>query len=198
MKANDDIRQKVIDAAVGLLGERGLRGLTGPKVAKRAGVRQSHVTYYFPKRSDLIGAVARSYSDSVGAEVLRLMQGGASNDLGDALRALTTAVIGDRKRTRILIGLLMASEEDKKLRRQLQDGILGLRQVMAHALGSKPGDRAPAMLQATLWGLALQHLLLDGQTDAELAADIAHTASHFRFEGLAPKATASKRRPGVA
>ena len=68
---------------------------------------------------------------------------------------------------------------------------------MAHELGAKPGDRSPAMLQATLWGLALQHLLLDHQTEAELAADIAHTASQFRFEGLAAKAR-SKRRPGVA
>lgn len=192
--ANDDIRQKVLDAAVALLGEKGLAALTGPKVAKKAGVRQSHVTYYFPKRADLVGAVARSYSEAVGVELMKVMQGSGEDDMADALRAFTTAVIGDRRRTRTLIGLLVAAEQDPKLRTQLQEGILGLRAVMGHALAAKKGDRSPAMLQAVLWGLALQHLLLDAQTDADLAADIVHASTMFRFDGVPGKLTRSKRK----
>lgn len=188
----EDIRQKVLDAAVALLGDHGLPALTQPRVAKKAGVRQSHVTYYFPRRADLVGAVGRSYSDSVAAEVLRLIEGTEGKDVGQALRAFATAVIGDRRRTRSLIGLMAAAEEDRALREKMQQGVLGLRAVMAHALGVPETDPAAAMLQATLWGMALQHLLLDQQTDADLKTQIAHTAARFEFAGVR---RAKKTRP---
>lgn len=169
-----DIKKQVLDAAVALLGDHGLRKLTQPQVAKKAGVRQSHVTYYFPRRSDLISAVARSYVESVGAEVLALVQDTGDEDRGRLLNAFTTAVVGNRQRARTLIGLLIASEELPELREQLVQGVLGLRSVMAQLLGVPEGDPAATILQATLWGLAIQHLLLEGrQSEPELKRLIA-------------------------
>ncbi|WP_454916872.1 TetR family transcriptional regulator [Xanthobacter sediminis] len=52
-----DIRERLLMAAVGLVREHGLPGLTQPRVAKAAGVSQSHLTYYFPTRADLVHAV---------------------------------------------------------------------------------------------------------------------------------------------
>ena len=56
----DDRRTQIIDAGLALLGEEGLSGLTQPKIAARTGLRQSHLTYYYPTRADLLAAVARA------------------------------------------------------------------------------------------------------------------------------------------
>jgi AcrR family transcriptional regulator len=191
----EDIRKKVLDAATELLGDHGLRKLTQPQVAKRAGVRQSHVTYYFPRRSDLIAAVARSYSDSVAGEVLQKMQTAQAGTLAESLSAFTTTLIGDRRRTRTLIGLLVASEEDAELRAQMLEGVLALRAVMEQVIGVPPGDPAAAVLQATIWGLSVQHLLMGKQqTQAQLAALVAHTARLAQVKLEKPKAQVARRR----
>ena len=162
------MREQILEAAVQLLGQHGLRKLTGPQVAKKAKVRQSHLTYYFPRRSDLIGAVARRYIESVAEQAMALNQQGRSTD------GLVTAVLGDRRRVRTLISLLMASDEDPALRQQLVESVLGSRSLIAAMLGVPPGDKTPVLLQALLWGLGLQHLLLEGRTtEAELAELVA-------------------------
>jgi AcrR family transcriptional regulator len=47
-----DVRTRILEAALGLLAEHGVTELTQPKIAAAAGVRQSHLTYYFPTRMD--------------------------------------------------------------------------------------------------------------------------------------------------
>src|SRR2546428_10805001 len=54
-----DVRDRILEAALGLLAESGAHELTQPRVSKAAGVRQSHLTYYFPTRADLLQEVAR-------------------------------------------------------------------------------------------------------------------------------------------
>ena len=53
-----DRRESLIEAAIAAVREGGYSALTQPKVAARAGMSQSHLTYYFPTRSDLVQAVA--------------------------------------------------------------------------------------------------------------------------------------------
>ena len=180
------MKDQILEAAVQLLGQHGLRKLTGPQVAKKARVRQSHVTYYFPHRSDLVGAVARRYIESVAEEALKLSQEGKSTD------ALITAVLGDRRRVRTLISLLVASEEDPALRQQLIESVMGTRSLIGAMLGLPPGDKTPILLQALLWGLGLQHLLLEGRTsEAELSELI---ALGHRWAGLTPQKGRRRRR----
>ena len=54
-----EVRERILEAALGLLSQSGAHELTQPRVAKAAGVRQSHLTYYFPTRADLLQEVAR-------------------------------------------------------------------------------------------------------------------------------------------
>jgi AcrR family transcriptional regulator len=179
------MKDQILEAAVQLLGQHGLRKLTGPQVAKKAKVRQSHVTYYFPHRSDLVGAVARRYIESVAEEAMRLAQQGRSTD------ALITAVLGDRRRVRTLISLLVASEEDTALRTQLIESVMGTRALIASMLELPPGDKTPVMLQALLWGLGLQHFLLEGKTSESELSELVALA--HRQVGL-PAQKGRKRR----
>jgi AcrR family transcriptional regulator len=152
----------VLQAAVELLADEGVRKLTQPQVAERAGVRQSHVTYYFPKRSDLVGAVARRYVESAAVEILQLFSRAESEDLGALLLEFTYRQVADERRSRTLMGLLVASEEDPALREQLVEAVLRLRAVIAQALGKDADDPAVVILQATLWGLGINNLLMRG------------------------------------
>jgi AcrR family transcriptional regulator len=168
------MRARLLTAAVRVLGKHGLRKLTQPQVAKAAGVRQSHLTYYFPHRSDLIAAVARHYLLSVGEEVGRLVASSSSETLPQALTEFTTDLVKNRKRTRILLGLLVASEEDRSLRKQLVESVLAVRGVVEQLLGVPQGHPHAALLEAVLLGVGLQHLVLEGhpreeQTDELLA-----------------------------
>ena len=54
-----DRRQDIINASLAVLRESGYSGFTQPRVAAEVGLRQSHLTYYFPTRVDLLAGVAR-------------------------------------------------------------------------------------------------------------------------------------------
>ena len=180
------MKEQILDAAVQLLGQHGLSRLTGPQVAKKAKVRQSHVTYYFPHRSDLVGAVARRYIESVAEEAMRLAQEGRSTD------ALISAVLGDRRRVRTLISLLVASEDDAALREQLVESVLNTRRLIGAMLELPEGDKLPILLQSMLWGLALQHFLLEGRTAQSDLSELIALA--HRQVGLTPQKGRKRNR----
>ena len=54
----EGVRERILDAGVRLLREAGIRALSGSQVARHAGLSQSHLTYYFPRRTDLLVALA--------------------------------------------------------------------------------------------------------------------------------------------
>ncbi len=59
------VRDRILAAALALLRETGIQGLSQVQVARRARVRQSHLTYYFPRRHDLLAAVAVRFVDGM-------------------------------------------------------------------------------------------------------------------------------------
>ncbi len=52
-----DKEKSIIDAAVALIGERGIDGATTAAIAKRAGVTEKTLFRYFPSKSDLVRRV---------------------------------------------------------------------------------------------------------------------------------------------
>jgi AcrR family transcriptional regulator len=110
-RARTGTRAKVLQAAVRLVHERGLQAVTQARVAEAAGLRQSHVTYYFPARLDLVKAIVLEQVNS-------LLGGFDSTGLG-SLRELRDALIERierREMPRMLLALLLASDEDPELR----------------------------------------------------------------------------------
>ncbi len=53
-----DRREALLEAAISVVREGGYPALTQTRVAAVAGMTQSHLTYYFPTRTDLVQAVA--------------------------------------------------------------------------------------------------------------------------------------------
>ena len=78
-----DRRQDIIEAGLATLREHGYAGFTQPRVAARAGLRQSHLTYYYPTRIDLLTAVGRAAIDR------QLAAGPCRTSLPKALRGIS-------------------------------------------------------------------------------------------------------------
>ena len=128
LKPDASAREKILTAASELLLNEGFSTLTQQAVAARAGVRQSHVTYYFPTRNDLLRATAQ-----YGVEALLLdpiaaigVAGAPSRDasreaLREAFRQLLMPDKSDRQWFRLMTGLLIASDEDASIRPWLRE-----------------------------------------------------------------------------
>src|SRR6476661_1559780 len=119
MAKRENIREKILKTAVDLLGDCGIRKLAQPLIAKTAGVPQGHMTYYFPTRSQLLIAVAERSLESVAEMVLKKATG-AGVKVRDSL-AMTAFLIKNHSRTRMLVGLLVESDENPDLRAKLQE-----------------------------------------------------------------------------
>jgi AcrR family transcriptional regulator len=155
-----DVRTRILEAALRLLGEGGARDLTQPRVSKEAGVRQSHLTYYFPTVSDLLQAVARHSFQSLAKEL-----GGA-----DARRrpaSLSEAIAGasrDKRRVRTMLALVHAADRDSTLKPGMRRFVGELR------AGIEPLLRA-AGLEAKAADIAFLHTVVVGCAVLQLARD---------------------------
>jgi AcrR family transcriptional regulator len=157
-----DVRARILDAALDLLARGGAAELTQPRIARAAGVRQSHLTYYFPTRAELLQAVAYRSIDALASTLMRAARGGRLGP--DALPAALTKAIIDKGRTRTMLALVGAADRDpavrKRLRRFIREARMRLGGVLsaAHRPGS-PGD--VAFLHTLLVGCAVLHLARD-------------------------------------
>lgn len=151
------VKQAILQAAMGLLKEQGVAALTQPRVAGAAGVKQSHLTYYFPKRSDLLFGIAEFAIESVMAEVASRMQGRApSRALGESIAA---AMIGGIP-SRVMLGLIVAADSEPALRPLLRKLVRQVRKrigaVLDRAGLARDADSA-LMFHAAMVGLAVMH-----------------------------------------
>jgi AcrR family transcriptional regulator len=117
-----DRRGVILAAAVATLREVGYVGFTQPRVAKRAEVRQSHLTYYFPTRLALLEAAARIVVENHLALLDESLQ---VSSVQAAIKAIAS-VVGRPENTRVLLALAQAAEEESCLSdvfRDLADGV---------------------------------------------------------------------------
>lgn len=161
----EGVRERILDAGVRLLREAGIRALSGAQVAKTAGLSQSHLTYYFPHRTDLLVAVGRHSLGTV-LEQLRGFFGASEMPLQDQsvrerVLMLLRPLLEDRARTRMMLGLLVESEDDPALRAVLRENSGFIRGAAALALGRTVDHPDVDIVLATLWGLGIHQLVHD-------------------------------------
>lgn len=164
------IRDRLLDAAVQLLHEQGIAALTQPKVAKAAGVTQSHLTYYFPTRAALLLAVAEH---SIG-HLLQGLQAELAQHAGEPqwlAQQLGVALV-QPERARLMLGLLVASDEDAQVRAALREFIARMRARMTLLLQLLvPGITATqvALFHSSVAGSAMLNLI---RQDEDSAAEV--------------------------
>jgi AcrR family transcriptional regulator len=168
LRDENERRSRILTAGVAVLRKHGYAGFTQPKVAKLAGVRQSHLTYYFPTRVDLVKAVARVAVDRQLAAIDALLEVGSAK----AASGLIANVTVRQENTRVIMALAQASDDEPALHdlfHELADGIILRVGKMLGNLGIKPIDEHRFLLHALWVGMAVINLAA-GRADGERRA----------------------------
>jgi AcrR family transcriptional regulator len=187
-----DVRTRILQAAVGLLAEHGVSQLTQPKVARAAGVRQSHLTYYFPTRADLLLAVAAHSMDALVGGMASAARAGALTR--ETLAPALVAAASDKRRARVMLGLAVTSDEDGELKTRFRELIAAIRArigALFAQLGIPVDADTLAACHSMIVGAAVLNLARDDASSRQELQVVVHLAVQ-RLLGVAPAAV---RRP---
>ncbi|MEW1660685.1 TetR family transcriptional regulator [Streptomyces sp. NPDC093707] len=153
-----DRRQRIIDAALAVVGERGIAGLSHRAVAAAADVPLGSTTYHFATLDDLLVAALRQANGRWLSDFARWVDGiDPAVPLADEVaRLVAETLAGDRARVELEYELYLAALRHAAVRpiaAECQDEMVAL-------LGRRIGDAATArVVVAVTDGLLLQHLL---------------------------------------
>lgn len=192
-----DVRTKILDAALGLMAEHGFMEVTQPKIARAAGVRQSHLTYYFPTRNELLKALAlHSIETLLGS----LAAGASAGKLTPAMFAQVAGeALADKRRARVMLGLIVSSEEDREIKQFLRDFIGRVRVTMtgvARLLGREPDPLNVVALHMLFVGATILNVARDDANSRRECAEVARMAIETFLPGgeLAPARQPKRRK----
>jgi DNA-binding transcriptional regulator YbjK len=171
-----DRRTEILDAALHVLAEHGMRGLTHRAVDAAAGIATGSTSYYFRSRSALVaGCVERLL------EVDLEVEAAAGVAVEGDIAALVDLLVGvgvalattQRHRTLARYELSLAAVRDAELR----DGMVRAGDVIRargadalRAIGAADAERASERLMAVLDGLVLTALVRGPRDPGALAA----------------------------
>jgi AcrR family transcriptional regulator len=156
-----DKRTAIVAAALEVIEQDGLSGFTQPRVARRTGLRQSHLTYYFPTRSDLLLAVA---DEAIRRRIESLTAVLGAPTPQAKVRALVDVLV-DPRQTRVLTALTQSADAHPGVRAAfatLGAGIAPLGVDLIRSFDAEPDEASLVLLQATSTGLAVLALASGG------------------------------------
>lgn len=107
-------RVRILTAGVEVLHTEGFAALTQQAVAEKAGVRQSHITYYFPTRLDLLQATAQFGAESMMSQISNAALAGKISF--EQFKGLLMPDETDRSWWRLMIALVSACAESEAIR----------------------------------------------------------------------------------
>jgi AcrR family transcriptional regulator len=163
-------RDEILDAALTLLAERGMAGLTMSALAERAGVSRATLYHYFPRIDHVLAAwVGREVEATVDQILARA---GQEPDPLERLRWLIEAqvVIFARREHRLSVEHLETEAGSPLVRQAVSQGLEPLRELVAStlteagALGSLPEGFPPeaaADLVLGILGALRRHVVAD-------------------------------------
>lgn len=151
------IKDDILYSGSMLLREQGVSALTQPKIAKAANIKQSHLTYYFPKRANLMLAIAEFTLYSLMDNIEKKLQ---ESPHGKTLAEGVAGILIDGLPPRVLLGLIVAADDDPDIRKLLRKLIRKVRSSIQNLLeraGLASDDESAMFFHASIIGLAVMH-----------------------------------------
>ncbi|SDN92910.1 transcriptional regulator, TetR family [Streptomyces sp. cf386] len=163
-------RQRIIDAAIRVVGEKGIAGLSHRAVAAEADVPLGSTTYHFKTLDDLLVAALRQANEGFAKVVVS--RGGLEDpetDLATELAGLMGEwLAGDRTGVELECELYLAALRRPALRPVADEWARDL----ADRLSRRTDAVTARALVALLDGICLQVLLTEAPYDEEYARDV--------------------------
>ena len=152
-----NVKDSILNAGMTLLKEKGIAALTQPQVAKAAGVKQSHLTYYFPTRTRLLLAIAElTISTAMTDIAARLSEKPERATLAATLSDIMIRGLPPR----VIIGLIVAADAEPEIRQKLHELIDHVRtqvQMLLVKAGLAASADTALLFHAAVVGLAVMH-----------------------------------------
>lgn len=168
-------RQLILDTALDIIETGGMKALTQPRIAKIAGLRQSHLTYYFPRKADLYIALLEASHERADRR-----NGNTTPSLTNMLASLFFAP----ERMRFFLAIVLEVGDDADLRRVVAEHASGLCREVASRLGLSAEDARVSAFIDELRGIGIR-LLMEPATTTEPAKILAPLAERHGLDPLA-------------
>lgn len=153
----------------------GVKKFTQPQVAKAAGIRQSLLTYYFPKKIDLIKGLLQGHVTNARQATVEISEAQRAKALQAGLAVLTS----NRGRMRFFLSLILEAQLEPELKSLVDEHMSAFDAKVARYFGREPGDTDVALFLAALRGIGMRNLV----SSEEPKVDIDAIADRF---GLKP------------
>lgn len=154
------MREKILDAAFEILHESGVKNLTQPKVADKVDIRQSHLTYYYPLKIDLLKALVDRFQTEASEKIQQLSATDDERILGTIAEHMTQP-----DHMKVFVGLLVEAQTDEELRKMLAEHTHSFRHMLSEKLNRDPEDTEIQQVLDYLRGVGLKHLLFEHEAD---------------------------------
>ncbi|MEU3061371.1 TetR family transcriptional regulator [Streptomyces subrutilus] len=163
-------RQRIVDAALRVVGSRGIAGLSHRTAAAEADVPLGSTTYHFATLDDLLVAALRQANEGFARAVADSPDlAGPDADLAAGLaRLLGRSLTADRGRAELEYELYLAALRRPALRPVAAEWC----GAVAEALEPRTDPGTARALAAVMDGIGLQVLLTDAEYDEPYARDI--------------------------
>lgn len=145
-----NVRQRILDTALDIVENEGMKALTQPRIAKACGLRQSHLTYYFPRKADLYVAL-------LDASHRRAEQKAGKAEIPPD--EMLAALFFEPERMRFFLSIVLEVGDDPELGSVLRDHARGLCVEIAARIERDPGDPHVHSFVDELRGLGLRVLM---------------------------------------
>jgi len=187
-----DVRARLLRAADEILASDGIQALTQTRVAEAAGVRQSHLTYYFATRSALVRAIIECTASGIISEL-------TSNPKGRQLtlpeiRQRLIEQMSDRQMARRIVGVLVSIDEDPSLLAVVDEFEAQHRASMTQPLrelGLEVSEMDVTLLHTSLVGISIRN----SNRNSDGAQREARALIGEAFDRFVARATSASRRP---
>ncbi len=176
---NTKLRTDILDAALLLLRDEGERAMTQTRVARAVGIPQGHLTYYFPKKRDLVLGVAERFAETAGTRLLTFFADRRDQAISDVLRDYVTSLTADRGRTRLLMSFLVMSDVEPELKKTFRRAATNLRAILAPVLNRPHDDPLVDLMISMLWGIGIHEFILQADK-AEVLVELAISLTENR------------------
>jgi len=157
-------RDMILSAAVQVLQDEGPTKLTQTRVAKAAGLRQGHLTYYFPRKSDLwIATAERAHNDMEAQFATLLSTSGLEDSKKDVrpklVKLLHRSCLTTTQRSRVLLSLVLQAQEEAELLELCWENSRRSREFLKAVLGAHFPSAIVEVTLAALWGMGMRELI---------------------------------------
>ena len=168
---SEGVRERILVAATDILREDGIQGLSQVQVARRADVRQSHLTYYFPKRTDLVEAVAMQFIEHAFGAIDQAAADASPEEFSAVLMG-AAAAIADQGHMRMFTGVMIEADGNADLRGILVKVTKQLQATIAARLDGEDAMERARLILASLWGMGLYDFLVRPRRRSPLAESL--------------------------